>query len=83
MFPDFTKLGLDFVNYPIEKDNAEQAKTTLEVMQVIEPSKALALLVIWSFLAGFSERLVPTILSNAETSLANSANGTAGRSNKS
>jgi hypothetical protein len=47
-------------------------------MRTIEPSKDLALLAIWSFLAGFSERLVPTILANTEASFANTASGAAG-----
>ncbi|MGH6836118.1 MAG: hypothetical protein ACREC9_11325 [Methylocella sp.] len=33
---------------------------------VVLPNKALALLVVWSFLAGFSERLVPNILASTE-----------------
>jgi hypothetical protein len=80
VFPDFKTLGFDFINY-IGEDPA-QAKIANEVMLIIEPSKALALLVLWSFIAGFSERLVPTILANTEASFANSASGAGGNTNK-
>ena len=82
VFPDFTKLGFDFVNYRGTDDNAAQAAIVKEVMLIIEPSKALALLVLWSFVAGFSERLVPTILANTEASFANSASGAGGNTSK-
>jgi hypothetical protein len=54
-------------------------KQTLEIVDgggstpLAIPTKDLALLAIWCFLAGFSERLVPTILSAAESEFAASA----------
>jgi len=42
-------------------------------MTFVSPSKALALLTFWCFLAGFSEALVPSILSNAERQLGDAA----------
>jgi len=40
---------------------------------LIFPSKDLALLIVWSFLAGFSERLIPTILQDTETTISKKA----------
>jgi hypothetical protein len=78
MFPDFTKMGLDFLTYGGPGDGGAdaiaQAGSSQEIIHLIMPSSALALLAMWSFLAGFSERLVPSILANTESSLAKSAN---------
>ncbi|MBK1657995.1 hypothetical protein [Paracraurococcus ruber] len=38
-------------------------------LQTVPPEKDLALLVVWSFVAGFSERLVPSILRQTEAKL--------------
>jgi hypothetical protein len=43
------------------------------ILSLIFPNPQLALLVVWSFLAGFSERLVPSILQSTEVSLSESA----------
>jgi hypothetical protein len=43
------------------------------------PSKSLALLTFWCFLAGFSERLVPGILSGTEKQLGDAAVSQAGK----
>jgi hypothetical protein len=42
--------------------------------QIMLPSMSLALLIVWSFIAGFSESLVPTILAGAERQLGGAIN---------
>lgn len=64
LFPDFTQIGLEHSIYPTDK---AQGASDLLRLTLVYPSKALALLVVWSFLAGFSERLVPSILQDTET----------------
>jgi hypothetical protein len=59
--PDFSKLGYESVSLQtILGDSAAKVRF---------PSKDWALLIIWSFLAGFSEKLVPDSLTRAETQL--------------
>src|SRR5262249_42130683 len=60
LFPTFSEIGLDTASYP--KDGASH-------LSLIYPSKSLALLVVWSSPAGFSERLVPSLLQDTEASI--------------
>lgn len=65
LFPTFSDIG-------IEKFPSSEKKTTgnlVTALNLYYPTKDLALLVVWSFLAGFSERLVPSILRDTETTL--------------
>jgi hypothetical protein len=63
LFPNFKEVAIEWVQAP---------KDTLPI-SIVVPSKALALLTFWCFLAGFSEALVPRILSNAERQLTDAA----------
>jgi hypothetical protein len=83
IFPDFSKFGFDLSDFPAFDDPEKAAKFGLEkIMRTVEPNKDLALLAMWSFVAGFSERLVPTILANTESSFANTASGAGGTTSK-
>ena len=61
LFPDFKNVSIDFVE--IKKGLGSVP------MSFVMPSKDLALLTFWCFLAGFSEALVPSILANTERQL--------------
>jgi hypothetical protein len=71
LFPKFDDLTVKEGFIPLFTD--KQGDST--VRQIL-PSQALALLAIWCFLAGFSERLVPSILSSTEEALGDAAKGT-------
>lgn len=71
LFPDFTRL--DLTDVPAVRDVSPV--TCSSSMRLILPSANLALMMMWCFLAGFSERLVPTILTSTEESLANASKG--------
>jgi hypothetical protein len=64
LFPNFTDVRIEFVS--VIDPSAVQ-------MTFVMPSKALALLTFWCFLAGFSEALVPGILSSTERQLGDAA----------
>ena len=68
LFPEFKKIALHQLSFydPSDGDGAV-------ALRLILPNAQLALLVVWSFLAGFSERLVPSILQTTEASLGESA----------
>ena len=68
LFPQFKELGLHQLEF---KDTSSIAGTV--PLRLILPNAQLALLVVWSFLAGFSERLVPGILQTTEASLSDNA----------
>jgi hypothetical protein len=64
LFPKFSDIGVEEFSFPVIKDG----KAVPNPLHLYYPSKDWALLVVWSFLAGFSERLVPSILRDTENS---------------
>lgn len=68
LFPDFQHIGLHQLNFKDPSSGAEAVP-----LRLVLPNAHLALLVVWSFLAGFSERLVPSILQTTEASLGENA----------
>ena len=66
LFPEFSKIGIEEFLFPTPKPNGEHVTTSFRLYY---PTQAWALLVVWSFLAGFSERLVPSILRDTETTI--------------
>jgi hypothetical protein len=59
VFPKFNELSVDLLQ--LGGPRAVKWPTTIML-----PSVSLALLIMWSFIAGFSESLVPTVLSGTE-----------------
>jgi len=63
VFPKFKELSMNTLSFGDSAAPRWPTRLTL-------PSLNLALLIMWSFIAGFSESLVPTVLSNTERQFA-------------
>jgi len=64
LFPKFENMAMEWISVP---DGS---------MSFVVPSKDLALVTVWCFLAGFSESLVPSILTGTERQLSEGAAST-------
>ena len=72
LFPHFDQIGLVEIFFPVREKSPDQNLGSLLPLHLVYPSQGLALLVMWCFLAGFSERLVPSILQETASSLGES-----------
>jgi hypothetical protein len=63
--PDFSKFAMQLT-----------PETPAQYPRLLMVNNQLALLIVWSFLAGFSERLVPSVLATTESKLGNGARPT-------
>jgi hypothetical protein len=61
LFPDFSRIGVEEFKIKPPTDSPSTIS-----FRLYYPTQSWALLVVWSFLAGFSERLVPSILRETE-----------------
>ncbi len=68
VFPHFEQIAIEDVTVPSRVGTATNVPMTLQV-----PSKDLALLIVWSFIAGFSEQIVPAILARTTEQLSGAA----------
>jgi hypothetical protein len=76
LFPNFDQVGFRQIDIPlVEPPEAGAAFAPVSALRLVLPTPALALLVIWCFIAGFSERLVPTVLSSTEARFSGAAQG--------
>jgi len=72
LFPDFSQIGVEEFAFPVKPPAGTDTAIHTISFRLYYPSKSWALLVVWSFLAGFSERLVPSILRDTETTISKS-----------
>lgn len=68
LVPNFSELGVAHSHFPLDQvtDPAKSKDPDFLQLHLLLPNKQLALLIVWSFLAGFSERLVPSLLEFSE-----------------
>jgi hypothetical protein len=77
VFPNFEKIAIAQSSFWPNGD-AIPSPDVVGWMRLVQPNLDLSLLIIWSFIAGFSERLVPGILATTETSISTAASGQRG-----
>ncbi|MDO9498840.1 hypothetical protein [Falsiroseomonas sp.] len=63
LIPKFAEISFDQFSHP--EPNPRQ----ITPLQLVLPNAQLALLVVWTFLSGFSERLVPSVLKSSDATI--------------
>ncbi len=69
LFPNFGQFAVLEQFVPMREARQGEQVADVRQLRLLLPSPSLALLAVWCFLAGFSERLVPSILSSTEETL--------------
>jgi hypothetical protein len=72
LVPTIDKISVEFIQPAVlaKSLNASGVEAPFLYPRLLVANKDLALLIIWGFLAGFSERLLPSILATTESRLA-------------
>lgn len=63
LIPKFAEMSFDQFSHP------SPGREGITPLRLVLPNAQLALLVVWTFLSGFSERLVPSVLKSSEATI--------------
>ena len=67
IFPEFANMTFQLIDLVAKPENVPPATGVFASLSIVAPNEHLAKLIVWSFIAGFSERLVPDSLTRVES----------------
>ena len=67
IFPDLTQLAFQRIELVPKPEDGKAVTGMFASLSIVAPNEQLAKLIVWSFIAGFSERLVPDSLTRIES----------------